>query len=116
MVVAEDAQGCRTQEQSMACDWIQLQPASGEDAQKVTAGKKQHITIDRLKALDDSCCTDGDVTDQFTVRTTIAEQVPSRPLLLYLLGCLSIKVAVVPFHEVMVHHRNRSEASQLTCA
>ena len=91
-----------------------LEPARGQDSQKMRARKQQDVTRRAASASHDAIGTVTDLTRRFSPRTTVPKQLPIGTLRTDLLATTPFILPVVPFNQIMVSFCFASETGQLT--
>src|SRR5215468_193757 len=79
----------------------------------MSARKQQNVAPDVTNPVHDVIGPDTDLIRCFSFRTTVAEQLPARTLLMNLLGTTPLVLAIIPFYQIAVGLRFTSEPSQL---
>src|SRR5438093_1333493 len=97
MLVAQDAERRSAQEQEPAVGRGQPEPASAQDPEEVAVSKEENGADDRPQAGYDAIGPGTDCLDRLAPRTTIAEEVPTGPLVADVGRRPALVLAVVPF-------------------
>lgn len=116
VIVTDRAQGGSAQEEVPARTGIQPQPTRDEDAEKMAAGKEQHISINSAEPFHHATCPISQIDQVLAAGATVAEYLPAGPLLLDLVRRLSLVIAVVPFGEVAINDSDPPESRQFAGA
>ena len=110
MFVTENTETGGTQQQGLGEVRVLAEPASGEDPQKVAAGKDQNIPLDIAKTMYDSIRSITDLSQRFAAGAAISKELPFRSGLLNL-GCpQTFVLSIVPFDQIRIHFRDCFEA------
>src|SRR5690242_1974381 len=78
--IAQSAQAGSTEEKVFAGQRGEAKPAGGKDAQKMTAGKKQHVAVGRTNSVDHVISSGSYIGWRFTAWTAVAKELPIRPI------------------------------------
>ena len=80
MLVAQDAERCRAQEQEPPVRSRQSQPAGGQNPEEMAVPEQEDAALDRPQFADQAIgpCSDG--LDRLAARTPVAKQRPARPV------------------------------------
>src|ERR1700757_743074 len=112
MLVTERTQARRTQHEGPAglCRF-ESNPAASQHTHEMPARKNQHIPLHIAKAVNYSMSSRVNLAWRLTARTSIAKQLPVRPLPPDLCTGTAFIVTVVPFDQVCVDFGFSSETS-----
>src|ERR1700722_18027405 len=97
------------------CD-ILAEPAGGEDADEMSAGKEQDVTGDSAEPLDDAIGASAHLGGGFAAGAAVAEEVPAGVHRQDFGDRVAVVLAVVPLDEVGVHLGDGAEASEFAGA
>src|SRR5690349_8510572 len=86
-------------------------PTRSQHAHELPARKNQHIPLHSAQAVDHSLSSCVNLFWRLTARTSIAKQLPVRPLPSDLGTGTALILAIVPFDQVRVDFGHSSEAS-----
>src|SRR5262249_39726414 len=96
VLVAQDAEGSRAQQEGTCVSGGQADPAGGQDGKEVAVAEQQGVPARVAEEGDNSVGAGADVRDGFAPRAAVTEEVPARPLRADLRGPPSLVRAVVP--------------------
>src|SRR6476469_4649486 len=74
--IAECAQAGRGEKEVFSPQWLQAEPAGGEHAEEMAAGKKQHVAVDRTNAVNHLVGSGRDFGRRLTAGTAVAKELP----------------------------------------
>jgi len=80
MLIAERAKACYVQHEKLPGERFEREPARGEDSQEMSARKNQHVAFDRAHAADNTIGSRPNLFRRFSVRATVAKQLPAGSL------------------------------------
>ena len=80
MLIAERAKACYVQHEKLPGERFEPEPAGGEDSQEMSARKNQHVAFDRAHAADNTIGSRPNLFRRFSVRATVAKQLPAGSL------------------------------------
>src|SRR5262244_2197391 len=112
--IAQRAQARRTQHERPGVECVDPNPARGQHAEEMPAGKKENVSWQPSQAIHDAIGARGDLLRRFAPRTAIAEEFPIWTLRADLDRPATFILTVVPLDEIAIDFRNRSEAGQFT--
>jgi len=78
--------------------------------------EEQHAARALVNSDNDLVCPGPDVARRFAFWTAIFEQAPGRLIRAYVSRCSSFVLAIIPFGQIWVDGRDRTEAGELTRA
>src|SRR4029453_13744575 len=116
MFMGQHAQARRAQQEVSTASGFEPEPASAEHAQKMAAGKKQHVPVNRAQAAHYPVGPRTDLIGGFSSGATVAEQLPTGTLGKDLGRATAFIFAVVPFKQVAIDFIRSAEAGQLAGA
>src|SRR6516225_9743967 len=90
----------------------QPDPASAEHAQHMPVGKQRHVAVSGARACDDPIRSRPALIRAFAARTAVAENQPTRPLLLDLGSGDSLVFPIVPLGEITLDDGSVAETRQ----
>ena len=100
VLVAQDAEGGRVQQQVARVPGGQADPSGRQHAEEVAVAEQQDAAAGLPQAGDDAVGAVADVGDRLASGAAVAEQVPAGPLLADLGGPPALVRAVVPLGQV----------------
>src|ERR1700683_5414605 len=98
VLVAYRAQARGAQQKELARRRFEPQPAAGKHSQEMAARKKKDVSADGPDAAYHRVRPSAHLLRRLATRTTIAEQLPARPLRLDLSGAATLVLPVIPFN------------------
>src|SRR6185503_5450100 len=116
MLVAEDAQPGRAEHEVPARARRQVEPASGEHAQDMSAREEQRVALDRPHPADHTIRARAHLLRRLSARAAVAEELPVRALGPDLGAAPPLVRAVVPLDQVLVDLGRGAEPRQLAGA
>src|SRR5208283_678230 len=102
VVVGQNAQSARIEQEMRAGARWKPDPPRHEDAEHVSVRKQSDIPVNSADPGDDSIHPGADLLWRFAARATVAENQPVRRLLMNLLGRQPLVIAVIPLRQLRV--------------
>src|SRR5262245_36638364 len=112
MFVAQRTHACGTQQQVSRRSRREPQPAGGEHAEKVTAGKEQRIVASRSHPVQYFIRPCGDLVGRLSTRASVTNEIPAGAFGEDVYTATTFVLAVVPFKQTAIDLRHFREAGQ----
>src|SRR4029077_1824561 len=100
MFIAERTKACHITTSKFPGSRLQTEPAGGEHSQEMSARKNQYIAFHRAHATGNPIRSGANLFRRFSVRATVAEQLPVRSDRMNLRGSNAFVIAVVPLDQI----------------
>src|SRR3984893_945494 len=100
MFIAERTKACHVQHQKFPGSRFESEPAGGEHSQEMSARKNQYVAFDGAYPTDDTIGPGANLLRRFSVRATVAEQLPVGSYRMNLRSSNAFIIAVVPLDEI----------------
>ena len=114
MLITENAERCRVEQEMLRLCDRQPNPPGGEDAAKMAVREECDVPIQHAESCNEAVRTGGNLGRRFTVRRAVTKEIPVRSRREYVVKGPSFVVSIVPLREVRFYFRCRRQPGQRT--